>query len=55
MEVGLLEVEPKRSSPNRFKLTERGEFYVREGLCRVPLPTYAFQIPWGNNGDRFNS
>ncbi len=28
-----------------YKLTERGDYYVREGLLKVPLPVQRWEIP----------
>ncbi len=29
-----------------LQLTEKGTFYVTEGLCKVPMPEPRFTIPW---------
>lgn len=34
-----------RGVEREFELTEKGQFYVREGLCQVPLPVSTFVIP----------
>lgn len=34
--------EPERA----WKLTEKGQFYVKEGLCRVSLPVSEWRIPY---------
>lgn len=28
-----------------YQLTDRGTFYVEDGICRVPLPLQTFYIP----------
>jgi len=47
MELDLLEPMPKddRTWNACYRITERGDFYVRHGLCAVPLPEKTWQIP----------
>lgn len=40
---GLLEF--CKSGQRCYDLTERGTFYVTEGLCKVPLPVSKWRIP----------
>jgi hypothetical protein len=42
-ELGLMESDP--TSNRCYSLTERGHFYVTDGLCNVPLPVNQWRIP----------
>lgn len=44
VECGLL-----KKTSDGFDITQRGSFYVTEGLCKVPLPVSKFHIPWGDD------
>lgn len=43
LDNGLLMKSDKRA----YQITKKGEFYVTEGLCKVPLPKQVFVIPAG--------
>lgn len=42
---GLLESPGHDHWHRTYRLTERGKFYVVEGLCAIPLPTHKWEIP----------
>lgn len=43
---GLLRHNTHAGMARVYELTERGIVYVREGLCCVPLPTWAVRFDW---------
>lgn len=47
---GLLWPNPE-GSLQLYRLTEKGEFYVKAGICNVPLPVQEFRIP-ARDGDK---
>jgi DNA-binding PadR family transcriptional regulator len=34
-----------------YEMTDKGVFYVDEGLCRVPLPIHRWEIPSATKGE----
>lgn len=45
---GLLQPDVNPAVEADWALSEKGRFYVAQGLCKVPLPVEALTIPWGN-------
>lgn len=51
MEEKLMEPNPLASPPDLdyepsiYRMTHRGQFYVSDGLCKVPLPEREWRIP----------
>lgn len=46
VEAGLIEFNANAVwSSATYKLTAKGEFYVTEGICNVPLPVADWKIP----------
>lgn len=42
-QLELLEDDPRGNQA--YRLTERGHFYVTDGLCKVELPVHEWRIP----------
>lgn len=46
---GLLQERPREELDGRaslYHITERGKFYVEDGIMRVPLPEASWRIQW---------
>lgn len=48
---GLLQPDVNPAVNADWALSEKGRFYVEQGLCKVPLPVEALTIPWGRDDE----
>lgn len=45
IDLGLLEEETAEGRMRLWRLTDKGDCYVTQGVCSVPLPTPKWHIP----------